>query len=171
MRVASLALITAIGSLSTAALAHHSAAQFDFAQTVRIEGVVKEMRVANPHIALFLEVTDAKGKRVIEYEGHSRNNVYRRGWRADMVDTGDTVSIDLAPLRTGEDGGYVKTFILKDGTVFFGHRVSRAVRANVRECSEKKESPTWRPSSTGGFKTSNRGGNPQSGRKYRPGCL
>ena len=118
MRVASLALIIAIGSLSTAALAHHSAAQFDFAQTVRIEGVVKEMRVANPHIALFLEVTDDKGKRVIEYEGHSRNNVYRRGWRADMVDTGDTVSIDIAPLRTGEDGGYVKTFILKDGTEF-----------------------------------------------------
>jgi hypothetical protein len=53
------ALVLAIASFSTAALAHHSAAQFDFAQTVRIEGVVKEMRVANPHIALFLEIKDA----------------------------------------------------------------------------------------------------------------
>ena len=104
--------------LSTVALAHHSAAQFDFAQTVRIEGVVKEMRVANPHIALFLEIKDAKGARVIEYEGHSRNNVYRRGWRPEMVHTGDTISIDIAPMRTGEDGGYVKTFILKDGREF-----------------------------------------------------
>lgn len=112
------ASFVAVASLSTTAWAHHSAAQFDFAQTVRIEGVVKEMRVANPHIGLFLEVKDAKGTRVIEYEGHSRNNVYRRGWRPDMVHTGDTISIDIAPMRTGEDGGYVKTWVLKDGTEF-----------------------------------------------------
>jgi hypothetical protein len=112
------ASLVAIASFSTAAWGHHSAAQFDFAQTVRIEGVVKEMRVANPHITLLLEVKDLKGVRVIEYEGHSRNNVYRRGWRPDMVHTGDTISIDVAPMRTGEDGGYVKTFVLKDGTEF-----------------------------------------------------
>jgi hypothetical protein len=105
--------------LSTAAAwAHHSAAQFDFAQTVRVTGVVKEMRVANPHIALFLEVADDKGKRVIEFEGHSRNNVYRRGWRPELVNVGDTIGIDIAPMRSGEDGGYVKTFVLKDGTEF-----------------------------------------------------
>ena len=125
-------MLVAIASFSTAALAHHSAAQFDFAQTVRIEGVVKEMRVANPHIALFLEVTDGKGTRVIEYEGHSRNNVYRRGWRPEMVHTGDTISIDIAPMRTGEDGGYVKTFITEGR-----HRVleldeSRGARRSAR---------------------------------------
>jgi len=107
-----------LASCSMVALAHHSAAQFDFAQTVRIEGIVKEMRVANPHIALFLEVTDGKGTRVIQYEGHSRNNVYRRGWRPDMVQAGEAISIDIAPMKTGEDGGYVKTFITKDGKEF-----------------------------------------------------
>ena len=112
------AWVVAALSFASAAIAHHSAAQFDFAQTVRIEGVVKEMRVANPHIALFLEVTDDKGTRVIEYEGHSRNNVYRRGWRPEMVHEGDKLAIDIAPMRTGEDGGYVKTFITKDGTEF-----------------------------------------------------
>ena len=116
--LASRVLLVAMVSVSTAAVAHHSAAQFDFAQTVRIEGVVKEMRVANPHIALFLEVADDKGKRVIEFEGHSRNNVYRRGWRPEMVSVGDTINIDIAPTRSGEDGGYVKTFVLKDGTEF-----------------------------------------------------
>ena len=116
--VASPVVLVAMLSVSTAAVAHHSAAQFDFARTVRVEGVIKEMRVANPHIALFLEIKDDKGTRVIEYEGHSRNNVYRRGWRPDLVHTGDTINIDIAPMRTGEDGGYVKTFILKDGTEF-----------------------------------------------------
>jgi Family of unknown function (DUF6152) len=111
-------LAVALSTWAAAAWAHHSAAQFDFGQTVRLEGVVKEMRVANPHIALFLEIKDGKGSRVIEFEGHSRNNVYRRGWRPEMVHEGDAISIDIAPLRTGEDGGYVKTFILKDGTEF-----------------------------------------------------
>jgi hypothetical protein len=116
--LASWTLGAALSSFSVFAWAHHSAAQFDFGQTVRVDGVVKEMRVANPHIALFLEIKDDKGPRVIEFEGHSRNNVYRRGWRPDMVHPGDAISIDIAPMRTGEEGGYVKAFILKDGTEF-----------------------------------------------------
>jgi hypothetical protein len=92
----------AIASFSTAAVAHHSAAQFDFAQTVRIEGVVKEMRVANPHIALFLEVTDGTGTRVIEYEGHSRKTSIAEG-ASEMVHTG-TRSYDIADANR-EDGG------------------------------------------------------------------
>ena len=112
------ASLVAIASFSTAASAHHSAAQFDFAQTVRIEGVVKEMRVANPHIALFLEVKDAKGTRVIEYEGHSRNNYFRSGWRDGMVKVGDKITLVAAPTRDGSDGGYALGVITADGTRF-----------------------------------------------------
>lgn len=107
-------LLSAAGS----AAAHHSAAQFDFSQTVEIRGVVKELRVANPHIRLVLEVTDERGTRGIEYEGHSRNNVYRRGWRPDMVAVGDEITINIAPTRSGEDGGYVQSFRLTDGRQF-----------------------------------------------------
>ena len=105
-------------SFCAPAWSHHSAAQYDFAQTVRVVGVVKEIRIENPHTALVLEVKSDKGAKVVEFEGHSRNNVYRRGWRPDMVHAGDTISIDIAPLRAGGDGGYVKAFILKDGTEF-----------------------------------------------------
>src|SRR5690606_22171818 len=111
-------IVLAAACVAPAAFGHHSAAQFDFAQTVRIDGVVKEITVANPHIELVLTVEDEKGKRDIEYEGHSRNNVFRRGWRPDMVKVGDEIAIEIAPMRTGEDGGYVKNFILKDGTQF-----------------------------------------------------
>ena len=103
----------------SAANAHHSAIRFDL--TIRdnmVTGIVKEWVPANPHTKIVLEVTDKKGTRDIEFEGHSRNNVYRRGWRPEMVHTGDTLAIDIAPMRTGEDGGYVKTFILKDGKEF-----------------------------------------------------
>ncbi len=108
-------LLTAVPG---AVWAHHSAAQFDFGKTVEVEGVVKQISVENPHISLLLEVSDEKGKREIEFEGHSRNNVYRRGWRPDMVHVGDTIKIEIAPTRSGEEGGYVKNFILADGTEF-----------------------------------------------------
>jgi hypothetical protein len=95
-----------------------------FGSAVRLcsDGANRGRRQGNarrePAHSLFLEVADEKGTRVIEYEGHSRNNVYRRGWRPEMVHPGDTIGIDIAPMRTGEDGGYVKTFVLKDGTEF-----------------------------------------------------
>ena len=98
--------------------AHHSAAQFDFGQTVKVEGTVKELKVENPHTALVLTVTDDKGSRDIRFEAHSRNNVYRRGWRPDKVHVGDKITVEIAPTRSGEDGGYVKSFILADGTEF-----------------------------------------------------
>ena len=75
-------LTTAIGAAalalcSTLALAHHSAAQFDFGQRVTIHGKVKEFNVTNPHTAAFVELSDAKGTRTVEYEGHSASHFYR----------------------------------------------------------------------------------------------
>jgi hypothetical protein len=88
--------------------AHHSAAQFDFRNTVLVEGKVLEARFANPHMRLVLEVTDdTRGTRNIEFEGHSRNNMRRQGLMPDMFTEGDTVTIRIAPMRNGEDGGYV----------------------------------------------------------------
>jgi hypothetical protein len=113
------ALLALAATTGPMALAHHSAAQFDFAQTVTVEGKVTMIEVRNPHIKLILEVAAEDGKaHEVEFEGHSRNNVYRRGWRPDSVAVGDTIAIDIAPLRDGSEGGYVKDFKLPDGTTF-----------------------------------------------------
>ena len=96
--------------------AHHSAAQFDFQNPVNIEGVVKLARFANPHARIILEVTDdERGTRDIEYEGHSRANMYRQGLRPDMMEVGDTITIRIAPMRDGSDGGYITALITADG--------------------------------------------------------
>lgn len=97
--------------------AHHSAAQFDFANTVLVEGKVIEARFANPHMRLILEVTDeARGTRNIEFEGHSRNNMRRQGLMPDLFGEGDIITIRIAPMRNGEDGGYVTAVRAPDGT-------------------------------------------------------
>ena len=97
------------------AFTHHSAAQFDFGKNVDIDGIVQKIVVVNPHMELILRVTDSKGTRNIEYEGHSRNNIYRSGWRDGVVKVGDKVKISIAPKRDGSDGGYVRSFVTATG--------------------------------------------------------
>lgn len=105
--------------LAFTAEAHHSAARFDL--TIRdhtVTGIVKEFHVANPHTKIVLEVTDEKGTRDIEFEGHSLNNYYRSGWREGLVKIGDKITLIAAPTRDGSDGGYALGVIAADGTRF-----------------------------------------------------
>lgn len=104
--------------LSAAVLAHHSAALYDFQKVATTTGVIKEIKVNNPHLHLILEVTDEKGTRNITYEGHSRNNLYRRGWRPGKLNVGDKITISYATPRDGSDGGYVAAITAQDGTQF-----------------------------------------------------
>jgi hypothetical protein len=112
-------LLTVAALIAVPALGHHSAGPFDFGRTMIVEGTVKLIEVRNPHTKLVLEVAqDDGGARDIEFEGHSRHNVYRRGWRPDMVRAGDRITIVVAPTRDGSDGGYVTSFRLEDNTEF-----------------------------------------------------
>jgi hypothetical protein len=106
---------------TAAAVAHHSAAQFDFAQRVTIEGVVKKFTVTNPHTWAVVEITDDKrGTRDAEYEGHSASHFYRAGYTRDMVKVGDKIAILIAPRRDGEDGGFIQAFTANGKTIGFG---------------------------------------------------
>ena len=116
--------------------AHHSAIQFDFTKSVPIKGVVQKFEAINPHMRLVLRVTDAKGTRDIELEGHSTNNMYRAGYRDKMIKVGDTITVYVAPLKDGSDGGYVTAALAANGTRF--GLVSRAVQEAERE-REKAE--------------------------------
>jgi hypothetical protein len=102
-----------------AAFAHHSAIRFDLSiRDNMVSGIVKEWEPANPHTKIVLEVTDDKGTRDIEYEGPSRNNYFRSGWRDGMVKVGDKITLVAAPTRDGSDGGYALGVITADGTRF-----------------------------------------------------
>jgi hypothetical protein len=111
MRTASitLAIVFAVG-LAMPATAHHSAAGQDFTKRVEMSGVVKSWTIMNPHGKLVVQVTDAKGTRSIALETHSRNNVYRSGYRDGMIKAGDKIKIYIAPNRDGSEGGYLVAF-------------------------------------------------------------
>lgn len=113
-----IATLAGIGLVSGAsvALAHHSAAPFDFANKITIEGIVREIKVINPHSVFVLEVTDEKrGTRDIEFEGMSASVFYRSGFIPSSASPGDKISVTIAPRRDGEDGGFVNSMVSADG--------------------------------------------------------
>jgi hypothetical protein len=118
--------------------AHHSAAQFDFGKTVQVTGVVKKFQAINPHMRLVLEVTDGKGTREIEFEGHSTNNMYRSGYRNNMIKLGDKITVTIAPLRNGGDGGYVTAAVTASGQAFGMGAQGAAERAKAEGSAPAK---------------------------------
>jgi hypothetical protein len=101
--------------VGVSAIAHHSAAGQDFNKRVEMDGVVKSWQIMNPHGKLVIDVADAKGKRSIQFETHSRNNVYRAGYRDGMVKAGDKIKVVIAPNKDGSDGGYLVGFVTAAG--------------------------------------------------------
>jgi Family of unknown function (DUF6152) len=93
-------------TISGVSQAHHSFAMFDFAKTAQIEGVVREMRFAAPHVWLYVTVNDpVKGPVEYGIEGAPPNTLLRAGWKRDAIKSGDRVTVTIHPLRDGAPGG------------------------------------------------------------------
>jgi hypothetical protein len=131
--VSALALVMALGATASA---HHSAVQYDFSKSATITGVVVKFQAINPHMRLTLRVTDDKGTREVELEGHSTNNMYRAGYRDGLIKVGDKITVTVAPLRNGTEGGYMVAAVTADGRRFGVQ--SAADRAREREKAEGK---------------------------------
>ena len=131
-----LAIAVMLGAAGSTLTAHHSAAQFDFGKSVAVNGVVVKFLAINPHMQLVLRVTDAKGTRDIEFEGHSTNNMFRAGYRDKMIKVGDKITVLTAPLRSGADGGYVTAATTASGQRF-GARSSAEVAAERAKAEGK----------------------------------
>jgi hypothetical protein len=106
-----------VGAYAGPAGAHHSAAMYDEAKTVTVEGVVKEWEYANPHVHLFLIAKDAAGHPLewtFEYGGASR--LARAGVKRSTFKPGETLTIRTHPLRDGRPGGSLVEISRADGT-------------------------------------------------------
>jgi len=107
--------------LTCPVLAHHSFAMFDKNHLVTIKGMVRKVEWTNPHVFVFVEVTDGKGgKTQYALECTSPNVLMRTGWKPGTVKAGDTVSVGLYPLRNGQPGGLLDTITLPNGKTIKG---------------------------------------------------
>ena len=109
----------ALVAMAGTALAHHSAAMFDFSRTVTVQGTVKEFQYTNPHSWLQVLVVGADGKEVewgFETEGPS--TLLRSGIKAKTFEPGDKVTIVASPMRDGRPAGAWISATKADGTVY-----------------------------------------------------
>jgi hypothetical protein len=99
------------------AIAHHSHVNYDTTDTISVSGVVTEVQWINPHTWFFINVTNEDGA-IEEWalESGAPSQLIRRGWSADSVKPGDTITAIVQPLRGGANGGLLGTIIRSDGT-------------------------------------------------------
>jgi hypothetical protein len=112
-------LAVSLVAMAGSALAHHSAAMFDFSKTVTVQGTVKEFQYTNPHSWLQVVVVGPDGKTVewgFETEGPS--TLLRSGIKAKTFQPGDKVTIVASPMRDGRPAGAWLSATKADGTVY-----------------------------------------------------
>lgn len=114
------AVLCASAMIAGPVQAHHSFAMFDMTKQSTIEGTVKAFQFANPHIWIYLVVTDPKTGRTTQWqiEGSSPNTLARLGWNRSTIKSGDKAKIVVNPLRNGKPGGSLVS--LQTGTLKIG---------------------------------------------------
>jgi hypothetical protein len=96
-----LAGLLLIGAVSVQA--HHSAGNFWYTdRNVEIEGVVKSLKMVNPHPELVVEVTEANGTKSLWRisGGGNASAMIRAGWKSTSLPIGMKVKVEGHPSRT-----------------------------------------------------------------------
>jgi hypothetical protein len=103
---------------STAAVAHHSFAMFDQSKSVTVEGTVKSVDYANPHVWVDMTVMNAQNQPITwSFEGGNLGGLYRMGWTKDTIRAGDKIKMEAHPIKDGTPGGQIMRVTLSDGRV------------------------------------------------------
>ena len=97
--------------------AHHSAAMFDFAHPITLEGTVKEFNWTNPHISVDLYVEGQNGQpgKLWTIEASSTGVMSRAGWTKRTLNPGDHVKVLFSPLRDGGQAGSITSVTFANG--------------------------------------------------------
>jgi hypothetical protein len=98
--------------------AHHSRPVFyDVEKTIRITGVVKDVRIVNPHSTFLFEVTEPNGQKS-QWVGTTASGaaLFRAGWTKETIKAGTTVIFEGSPARDETAKGMlIDSFTLPDG--------------------------------------------------------
>ena len=101
------------------ALAHHSFAMYDSEHQIKLNGTVASFEWNNPHVYIELSSVDDQGAtKAYTVECANPGILTRIGWKFNMIKPGDTITVIIAPLKTGEPGGLLKQVTLADGRKF-----------------------------------------------------
>jgi hypothetical protein len=101
--IASLAF-AGLGAIAVSVQAHHSfAAQYDSSKPIKLGGVVTKLEWTNPHVYVWVDVTNAKTKKVENwgFEMGPPHMLQQRGWKRNTMQIGDELEVHGTRARDG----------------------------------------------------------------------
>src|SRR5215208_7468879 len=110
-------LATVLLAHTTAASAHHSYAMYDQTRKATVHGTVASLEWTNPHIWVWVAVDDGHGGTVLYgFESNAPSELSRFfGWHKRILNVGDAIRVDYSPLKSGNNGGTLRTITFADG--------------------------------------------------------
>jgi hypothetical protein len=112
--------LVALSIVVAAAHAHHSDAVYDREQIVAFEAKVLRYQFSNPHVMIYVEAEDERGRTTQwAIETGSTPIMLRSGWSRDLLSPGDTVSIRAHPMRSGAQEAILNTLQTSDGRTWY----------------------------------------------------
>ncbi len=113
-----LVLVAGLSIASVSLLAHHGRGEsYDTSQVVTLEGTVTEFAWRNPHVVVYMDVTDDNGN-VVNWGLESSNvsTLARRGFSRNTIRVGQEITARINPAVSGAARGTIRTIIFADGT-------------------------------------------------------
>jgi hypothetical protein len=148
----SVAALAAALALGAAARAHHSAAAFDTAAQITVEGTVVEYDWKNPHVYFTLAVAGPDGSTIEQdVEAGAGSVLLPLGLTPQSLKPGEHVIVQGNPNKRGEGHVILGREVLKDdGSVLPLNIASRSVRPAPDETAESIEGVWFAPFSAFG---------------------
>ena len=102
--------------------AHHSfEVEYDIRKPVSAAGVISKVEWTNPHMRIYVDVTDEKGVVTTwNLELGSPNSVLRRGWKRADLQVGEKITFKAFGGRKILTRAVADTITLADGRAFTG---------------------------------------------------
>jgi hypothetical protein len=100
--------------LITPIQAHHSLpAYYNVEGNISITGVLKQVKIANPHSSFLVEVSEPNGQKATWIAVASNaTQMQRAGWTDDTIKLGTTVTVEGNPARNESSKGILVKFIV-----------------------------------------------------------
>ena len=111
-------LVAVLGVLAAPLVAHHGrGATYDMKKRVTLKGTVSRVEWRNPHVLIYMDVTDADGKVVTwGFENSGVSTLAQEGYNRNTLKVGQAITALVNPAANGAPTAIVVKIILADGS-------------------------------------------------------